>query len=167
MLAEQPPTDVAGLLRMLHNASPVIRRRLSELLHAIKEASREPTSKAHLPELRVSPEAASPAPAMEVDKPAKELVPPVLAQDSLWQRGMRSLSTISFSHLTLSSDGGQTSRAPTSTLFGASQIAQKREDHTVYAASRSALFVDGQRVDSVSAPSLSCRVTEPLCFVLA
>ena len=38
MLAEQPPTDMASLLGMFSHMSPVLRRRLKELLDTIREA---------------------------------------------------------------------------------------------------------------------------------
>ena len=44
MLAEQPPIDMAALLGMFHHVSPVLRRRLTELLDTIREAAKEDQS---------------------------------------------------------------------------------------------------------------------------
>ena len=41
MLAEQPPSDMAGLLGMFQHVPAIIRRRAKELLDTIREAGKE------------------------------------------------------------------------------------------------------------------------------
>lgn len=65
MLAEQPPSDMAGLLGMFQHVNAVLRRRSKELLDTIREAAKEDaSSSAPSPPHTPTPKSAE---AMDVD----------------------------------------------------------------------------------------------------
>ncbi|KAK0185739.1 ribonuclease H-like domain-containing protein [Armillaria mellea] len=120
-LAENPPADMAALLRVFHSPPPVMKRRASELLDTIRDAV-----KAHLSHSVSAPSIPEPQPQpIEVDESVADQETQATQPSTLWSGSTTSSSVASKSSLfgtalpvlsvQSSSSGISTSQ---STLFG-------------------------------------------------
>ncbi|KAG5642308.1 hypothetical protein DXG03_003028 [Asterophora parasitica] len=113
-LAEQPPADMAALLRIFHSVPPVIRKRAKELLDVIRDRVKRHLSSTTTVE--VAEKASTPAPTTTTEVPAQpEPALPNPSTLTLWNRTSSSNAAASSSSL-LGSNFRRTNQVATSSF---------------------------------------------------
>ncbi|KAI0088479.1 hypothetical protein BDY19DRAFT_1007236 [Irpex rosettiformis] len=153
LLAEQPPSDIAGLLGMFQRVSAIIRRRAKELLDTIREAAKEV---AIVEEVATVEDSAPTEPVDEVmavvESEVKENLPqdaPPLHEQQLWPSGECELIDFGENKMRLITCFGASVSAPkrakiSSSLFRDSLDVVKggNSPRKLFMASHSTLFSD-------------------------
>ncbi|KAF5374147.1 hypothetical protein D9615_008827 [Tricholomella constricta] len=140
-LAEQPPVDMAALLRMFHSVPPVIRKRAKELLEVIRDRIRR-----HL-----SDNPAPSAPSLIEQMPAP--VPTTTAEASTQPQAMSNDTPMS--NLWNRAPASNAAASSSSLLFGSTLPAIRRTSQTTasFSTSQSSLF--GSTINSLFPSQLS------------
>ncbi|GLB45506.1 putative HRDC domain containing protein [Lyophyllum shimeji] len=149
-LAEQPPTDMAALLRVFHSVPPVIRRRAKDLLEVIRECVKRHLSNSTTLTPAATEQALTPEVPIEPSVQPQAL-PNEASLSDLWKRTPASKSAIASS---------------ASLLFGSTLSAIRKSSQTTssFAASKSSLFGNASTSVFASKPSSNKHPHESPAF---